>query len=107
MTKRTTTQNSALHKYFVLLAEALNDAGLDVRKTMKEEFEIPWNETLVKELLWKQLQGVMTEKHSTTQLETHEVSEVYKVLDRHLASKFGVSVPFPSIEPPLLGEEND
>ena len=47
--KRTDKQNKSLHLYFVLLADALNDAGLDMRKTLKPGVEIPWNYKTVKD----------------------------------------------------------
>lgn len=94
-TTRTTTQNSALHVFFRLLAEALNDAGYDMKRVIKPEVDIPWNERSVKEFLWKPIQHAVIDKDSTTRLDTKQVSQVYDVLNRHLAEKFGVSVPFP------------
>ena len=81
-----------------MLAEALNDAGLDARKTLKPEIEIPWTPEMIKDLLWRPIQEVMTGKHSTTELNTVDPSEIYQVLDRHLGEKFGLHVPFPSHE---------
>lgn len=41
----------------------------------------------------------MTEKESTTDLETTEPSQIYEVLSRHLATKLGVTIPpWPSEE---------
>ncbi len=94
--KRTGKQNRSLHKYLTLLAKALNDAGWDQRKTLKEEVEIPWNEWSAKEFLWRGIQKAMYGTESTTELDTAQCQEVYKVLDRHLASKTGVSVAWPS-----------
>lgn len=94
--KRTKLQNRALHKYFTMLAEALNDAGLDMKAVLKPEVDIPWNCSMVKEHLWRPIQNVYLQKQSTTEQCTDEVSQVYKILDRHIAEKFGVSVPFPS-----------
>ena len=95
VTERTLTQNAALHLYFRQLAEALNDAGFDMKKTLKEEIEIPWTEDAIKTHLWKPVQVAMVKDASTTKLSTIGLPEVYEVLNRHLASKFGVSVPFP------------
>lgn len=97
--RRTLAQNRAMHKYFELVAETLNDAGLDIRKVYKPDVEIPWNGTTVKEYLWKTVQRVMTDKEHTADLETKEIDQVYEVVNRHLA-KLGVHVPFPAIEPP-------
>jgi len=98
MTQRTLKQNDAIHKYFDLLAEALSDAGFDVRKTLRHDIDIPWDGELIKKLIWKTVQETMTDKKSTSKLDTKEVSEIYEVINRHTASKFGVSVPFPSRE---------
>ena len=98
MKQRTLTQNNALHLYFDMLAEALNDAGLDMRKTLKHDIEIPWTRENVKNHLWRPIQKALTEKHSTTELDRIEPSQIYEVLNRHLADKFKVHVPFPSEE---------
>src|SRR3990167_7394612 len=71
----TVRQNSALHKYFSLVAVALNEAGYDIIKTtkaMKEGVEIPWSRESVKELLWRFIQKSITNKHSTTKLNKKE-----------------------------------
>lgn len=93
---RTTTQNKALHKYYSLLSDALNEAGYDMKKTLKESAEIPWTAEAVKLNIWKPVQDAMLDKKSTTELETTEVDEIYKVIARHLSEKTGVHVEFPS-----------
>lgn len=95
---RTLNQNAAMHKYFRDLAFALNDAGLDMRKTLKPSIDIPWTEDSVKRHLWRPIQQAMIDKHSTTKLDKKQVGEIYEVLTHHLASKFGIHVPFPSRE---------
>lgn len=95
---RTLQQNRALHKYCELLAEALNDAGYDMRKTLKHDIEIPWNKNRVKEFLWKPIMETMTDKESTAELDTVEPSAIHAVLSRHLGEKLGVYVPWPSKE---------
>lgn len=94
--QRTLSQNAALHLYCRRLAEALNDAGYDMQKTLKPGVSIPWNENLVKELIWRPVQEAMTDKHSTTELNTKDPSEIYEVLNRHMSEKFGISVSWPS-----------
>lgn len=94
--QRTTRQNNALHLYFEMLAEALNDAGLDMKKMMKAD--IPWNAYNVKNELWRPIQEAMLGKKSTTQLTTKEIDQVYDTLNRLLGERKGVHVPWPSIE---------
>jgi len=95
---RTPTQNRSLHKYFSLLAEALNDSGNDMRKTLKPEVEIPWGSDNIKEQLFKPIAKAMFGTSSTTELSTKQISEVYETLNRHTASKLGVSVVWPHNE---------
>jgi hypothetical protein len=104
--KRTSNQNRALHLLFRLWAEALNDAGLDMKKTLKESVEIPWDEHTIKRDLWKPIQKAVLHKDSTTKLlKDKEIDEVYDVLNRHLGEKFGIYVPFPSLERVMEEEE--
>ena len=93
---RTLPQNRAIHKYFTMLAESLNNAGLDVKKTMKHDVDIPWTETLIKELIWRKVQLAMYDVESTAKLDTEQVGKIYEVINRHIAQTFGVSVVFPS-----------
>ncbi len=92
---RTLAQNSSMWLYFRKLAEALNDAGWDMRKVLKPEIEIPWNKDTVCEHLWKPIQLAVTGKASTRELDTKQPGDIHMVLDRHTGSKLGVTVPFP------------
>ena len=96
--QRTRLQNKALYKYFELLAEALNDAGLDMKTVLKPEIDIPWTKDSVKIHLWKPIQKIMMDKDSTTEMNTKDPSNIYQVLDRHLDEKFNISVDWPSHE---------
>lgn len=96
--KRTGLQNKSLHKYFELLAIALNNAGWDMKKALKPSVDIPWTKDMVKEHIWKVVQEAMTEKDSTTEINTVDVTEIYEVINRHTADKFGVSVEWPCEE---------
>lgn len=97
--KRTKQQNRALHLFFRLLAEKLNDAGLDMKKTLKESIDIPWDEYTIKRDLWKPIQKAVLHKDKTRKLlKKKEIDDVYNVLNRHLGETFGVYVPFPSEE---------
>jgi len=103
---RTVQQNKALHKYCELLAEALNDAGYEMKAVLAvKQVDIPWNKDRVKDVLWKPLQEAMTGKESTTELSTTDPSEIYNVLDRHISSNFGIHVEWPSEESLYTGEE--
>ena len=96
--QRSNLQNRSLHLYLAHLSEALNDAGYDMKRTLKQEIDIPWNEANAKEYLWRPIQKALTKKDSTTKPTTKEYIYIYEVLSRHLVEKFGVNVPWPSKE---------
>ena len=97
--KRTDQQNKALHLFFELLAEALNDGGFTVQLVLKEKMDLDWNPDLVKNLLWREAQKAILKKKSTTELEKQkDIDLVYDHLNRHLGEKFRVHIPFPSLE---------
>ena len=99
MEQRTLKQNSALHLYFTLLAEALNDAGFDAKKTLKPEIEIPWSPEMIKELIWRPVQEIYLRKKSTTQLDKQkDIDIIYEIVNRHIGERTGIHVPFPNIE---------
>ncbi len=93
--QRTLQQNKSLHLYCEMVAEALNDAGFDMRRTLKHDVEIPWTKDTVKDYLWRPIQEALLQKESTTELDTAEPSKVYEILSRHLAQKLGISVVWP------------
>lgn len=93
---RTLPQNSAMHKYFGLVAGELNGGGYSVQTILAEAFDRQWWADGVKELLWRPIQKIVVEKDSTTELERDEVDKVYEPLNHHLSEKFGIYVPFPS-----------
>lgn len=102
--QRTLKQNKALHVLFQSLADELNDAGLDMRKTLKPEINISWNGKTVKEYLWRPVMKAQVQKESTTELNTKEIDMIFDTINRHLGEKFGLHVDFPSIETILMNE---
>ena len=103
--QRTITQNRALHLWFELVATTLNDAGLDMRKTLKPSIDIPWTKMTVKDFLWRPIQKAMLQKDSTKKLTTKEIDTVYDVINKHLSEKLGVHQPFPSIDEIMANQE--
>lgn len=91
--QRTLTQNRALHLFCQWLADTLNDAGLDMRKTLRDDVEVPWTQASVKEYLWRPIQLAMTDKQSTTEITTVEPTDIHAVLSRHLGQRLGIQCP--------------
>lgn len=102
---KTEKQFNALHVLCGDIAEKLNKAGLDMKKILKPEVDIPWSKQSVKDFLWRPLQKVMTGKKSTTDLTTDEVTKTYEVLNKFLGEKHGVHIPFPSNEVSMITKE--
>ena len=97
--QRTHAQQNALEVYCRELAQALNDAGLDMLCfPWKAGAEVPWDQASIKARLWKPLQLAVLGEASTAKLNTKQVNEIYEILDRHIASKTGIHIPFPSRE---------
>jgi len=96
--QRTPPQNRSLHKYCTNLANALNDAGLDMKKTLKPEIDIPWTCESVKTHLYKPILKSLTGKESTIDMDTKDPSIVYEILNRFMGEKHGIIVDWPSRE---------
>ena len=94
--RRSPVQNNSLQKYCQNLADALNDAGFDMRHVFKDDADIPWTKNSVREQLWVGIQKAHTGKSSTSQPTSKEYIEIYDILNRYLINKHGVSVPWPS-----------
>ena len=95
--KRTAAQNNALHLYFKLLADDLNEAGFDqLTFPWKEGAKLDWTAESVKEHLWKPIQNAMLKESQTSKMKKEDVDKVYQTLARALAEKTGVTTSFPS-----------
>ena len=95
--QRTLQQNRALHLYFQMVADELNEHGLDMRKVLKPHVDIPWNKDTVKEYLWRPIMKLQLRKKSTIQMTTRDIDAIYDTLNNFIA-KQGLHVEFPSIE---------
>lgn len=96
MVQRSDSQNKSLHLWFRQVADELNAAGFSVNHVLAKKVELNWNERLVKEILWRELQQRLLGKKSTTELEkAYDIDQVWETLNRHLGQEFGVHVPFP------------
>lgn len=96
--KRTDKQNNALHLYFKLLAEALNDSGQDMREVIRQEIDIPWTPETIKEYLWRPVQQKYLRKTSTAHLKKNEIDKVFDIVNKVIGERTGVYVAFPSME---------
>jgi len=106
--KRTILQNAALHKYFVFIAEALNDGGFSMQKVLTQikKIELSWSMLGVKEVIWREFQKASLGKESTTQLSTTDIDKVYRNVDHWLSDTIGIeSIDFPSEESMMINQK--
>lgn len=94
--QRTLTQNKAIHVYFKLLADAFNRKQLDVSDVLSKPVDMPWSDVLVKGLIWHRIQKAQYGIDSTTELNVNQISEIYEIINRFTATRFGISVEFPN-----------
>ena len=97
----TPTQRAALHKYFELLAEVLNDAGFDqtifFKEYAKPGITAPWTKDSIKAVFYKPTLEAMTGKLSTEEMNTKEPSDICLIIGKSLSERLGVTPPpFPS-----------
>lgn len=93
---RSNLQNSALHVYCKLLAEALNDAGYSfIIEICGKRSEIDWSMHSVKEYMWRPIQKIIANKKSSAKCTTKDYPEIYENLNRLTSERFGVSVDWP------------
>lgn len=92
-------QLKSIRVYCQKLSDAFNNLGLDIQQVMKfKEVSLPWSKDRVKDLIWTEIQKAMFDTTSSTELETHQVSKVYEVINKHTSEKMGISIQFPSKE---------
>jgi hypothetical protein len=119
--KRSSKQNRALHKWCSMMAEALNDAGFDLVEILLDDptcpdcgayigslgskIDIPWTKEIFKDRIWRRTQATALGIESTAECETADYPKVYEILNRHFSENYGLSVPWPSDEPPIPGEK--
>ena len=95
--ERTNRQNSALHVFCGLLAQALNDAGYSYIVTINtKETQIDWSMHSVKDYLWRPIQKAIANQKSSTKCSTKDYPEIYENLNRLTSERFGVSVAWPT-----------
>ena len=96
---RTTKQNSAIHKFFVLICEQLNEMGLEFYYSGLKGMDIctRYTPTIVKEFFWRPIQIALFDIESTTKLNTKQINEISDVIIKFFGDK-GVVIEFPNRE---------
>ena len=104
MTTRTNAQNNSLYKWERVLAKTLNDGGIpfgDVVIKLPREFT---QENIHALIIHPLMAALYPDKTSTAQLSTVEIQDIYLRADAVISERTGVTVAWPSNEPPMMEE---
>ena len=101
---RTSRQNRSLHKYAELLAAALKDAGYEDMRTVIKVPIAPTKENVKEEMIRPGLKAMFPELESTSKLTTVQMQQLYEQMNLFTSERLGVSVEWPSEEPPMILE---
>jgi hypothetical protein len=86
-----------------MVADDMNEAGYSAQEVISLPIQMTGD--IVKDQIFKAIMTAMfSDKTSTTELSTKELTLVADNMSRALGEKFGITTPFPSNEPPLNGE---
>lgn len=96
---RTTRQNSALHLLFTIIANQLNNLGMDYKYFGLKGQVLSTRHTTntVKEFIWRPIQVALFDIQSTRKINTEQINEIVDVLVNYFGEK-GVVLQFPSKE---------
>ena len=96
---RTTSQNSALHLFFTIISNQLNEMGLEFHYhgLKGNVLTTRYTPDVVKNYFWRPIQLVLFDIKSTTKINTIQINEIVDVITKYFAEK-GVVIEFPSIE---------
>lgn len=95
---RTALQNRALHKFFGIIADRLNDLGHEcIVQRLDDLVGMPYTTNLVKENVWKVVQIDLFDIESTTKINTEQINQIADVIIKFYAEK-GIIVDFPRKE---------
>jgi len=94
--RRSEAQNNSLHLWLSQVATKLNDAGIDqilFLEKLSGKAEMPNTTISLKERFWKPILKAMTDKESTTKMNTKDPDAIYQTACRILSTNFGITPP--------------
>ena len=105
MTQRTPAQNNSMWLACEILADEFSNRGLDMEVVLsKAKIPIQWDKKSVKNIIYNGISDAMYNKTSS-ELETEDPAKVWKVVQDFTEANWNFHVPWPSNDPPLVGEE--
>jgi len=94
---RTLRQNSALHKFFEIIANELNNIGEEFtyQGLSVDAISTMYTPDIVKNFFWRPIQIALFDIKSTTDLESKQIDKIIDVITKFFGEK-GVYVEFPN-----------
>ena len=95
--ERSSQQNRALHLFFRMVADQLNELGLEFHYSGLKGLELTtrYTEDIVKNFVWRPIQIAMFDKESTRKINHEEINEILDVITKFFGDR-GVPVYFPN-----------
>jgi hypothetical protein len=90
----TSAQKRALHLWCRLVADYLNAHGIGMKAVFAvKAVDVPWNDVMVKNALFRPLYTAISGHDSTTMADTKHYGETERVLSHKLAEALGITLP--------------
>jgi hypothetical protein len=94
--KRTSLQNRALHLFFKIMADQLNNLGLDCSIEIQNiTFSVPYTDMTFKNEIWRPIQKTMYGIESTKDINTKQINGILDVLTVSFGQS-GIEITFPN-----------
>ena len=96
---RSSNQNRALHLYFRIISDQLNEMGMEFNYMgiSGQTYATRFTPEIIKEYTWRPIQKALFNVKSTTKINTKEINEIAEVISRFFEER-GIDIEFPSIE---------
>lgn len=94
---RTNQQNRALHLFFTIVTNQLNELGQEFQYSgiSGKSLSMPYTPELFKNMIWREIQKAMYGIESTTKINTDQINGILDVLIKHFG-EMGIEVSFPN-----------
>jgi len=94
---RSSQQNKALHLFFTIICQQLNEIGIEFHYTGIDGdiISMPFTPEIYKNFVWRELQKTMFGIVSTTKINTDQINQILDVITKHYAD-LHIEVRFPN-----------
>ena len=96
---RSSQQNRALHKFFIIISNELNDLGMEFHYygVKGQELTTRYTADIVKNHFWRPIQKTLFNIESTKKINTKQMNEIIDVVVKFFAEQ-GLYIEFPNRE---------